>query len=167
MAVSHRHLLLRSLSIATTCGLVLTLIASLLIVLFFVFSFLISDEPLLVSFNQTPVNSVHFVLDGGQLQIGTQTEVPSISDWVKGVRSGMAWFGAPVVDTFDFNVGAVQLSWITFNGQPPTFGFACPLLAALIPAALAGWCLNAVRRVTERRLAIFEQADDRKPAHPA
>ena len=134
-----------------SCGLLLSLVAGLLIGLMFLLSFLVSSERLLVSIDHTPVNSVHFVLDGGQLQIGTQTEVPELSDWVQQVRSGTAWFGSPVASTFDFNVGPFQLTWIRFTGQPPTFGFACPLLAVLIPAALMVWCLNSLRVIANRR----------------
>ena len=134
-----------------SCGLLLTLVTALLIGLMFLFSFLISNERLLASIDQTPVNSLHFILDGGQLQIGTQTEVPELSDWVQQVRSGTAWFGSPVVSTFDFNVGSFQLTWIKFAGEPPTFGFACPLLAVLIPAPLMSWCLNSLRVIANRR----------------
>jgi hypothetical protein len=157
------------LSSLATCALLLTLLAALLIGLMFLFSFLISGERLLASIDHTPVNSVHFILDGGQLLIGTQTDIPELSDWVRQVRSGTAWFGSPVAGSFDFNVGALQLSWITFNGQPPTFGFACPLLAMLIPAAIAGWCFNAVRRHAERRRFTDVErlaATDTKPTRP-
>jgi hypothetical protein len=139
------------LSSLATCALLLTLLAALLIGLMFLFSFLISGERLLASIDHTPVNSLHFILDGGQLQIGTQTEVPELSDWVQQVRSGTAWFGSPVASTFDFNVGSFQLTWITFAGEPPTFGLACPLLAVLIPAALMSWCLNSLRVIADRR----------------
>ena len=167
MSDSRRHLPWKLLSGLASCGLLLTMLAAPLSGLMFLFSFLISDERLLVSIDHTPVNSVHLILDGGQLQIGTQTEVPELSDWVQQVRSGTAWFGSPVASTFDFNVGSFQLTWITFTGEPPTFGFACPLLAVLIPAALMGWCLNSLRLIANRRCSSrvsSQQTADPLPA---
>lgn len=167
MSDSRRHLPWTLLSGLASFGLLLALLAALLIGLMFLFSFLISNERLLASIEHTPVNSLHFILDRGQLQIATQTEVPELSDWVQQVRSGTAWFGSPVVSTFDFNVGAFQLTWITFTGEPPTFGFACPLLVLLIPLALMGWCLNSLRLIANRRCSsrvISRQAVDPLPA---
>jgi hypothetical protein len=139
-------------SLVTRCvfGLIVTL--SVIVFVLFGISLVLYDVPLLTTFHRPPAFPIHVVLGNGQLQVGTQTDVSLISEWVKGIRNGTTFLAVPVVDTFDVKAGLFQLSWIT--SKPPeqtSFGFACPMLTPVILAVLFARCLNALRRSVERR----------------
>lgn len=110
-------------------------------------------------------NEIHVMFKGGQLQIGTQIEVSSISDWVRHVRAGEDVFGDPVTGTFDCHYGPFQLSWIRFAGSDPDFGFACPVVAILVELAILVWVANRVGQYALRRAKPVEEDGEAMPFH--
>jgi len=129
------------------------------------FSLILHNERLQFTIPRMMADDVHVMLNGGQLQIGTQIDVPDISDWVRHVRVGTAEFGYPVTGTFNFHYGRFQLSWIRFAEFDPTFGFACPVLAILVPVALMAWVMYRLRRYALRRTKADEEDSESIPSH--